>query len=65
MIAEWLYGITRDMGGSFNNAAGIERSPQSDVLTGVTSLWVMLLCVTLIAICLAVLCALERKEERK
>ena len=65
MISEWLYGITRDMGGSFNNAAGIERSPQSDVLSGVTSLWAMLLCVTLIAVCFIVLYVLERKEEKK
>ena len=65
MIAKWLYEITLGMGGSFNNAAGLERSPQSDVLTGVTSLWVMLLLVTLIAICFAILYVMERKEAKK
>lgn len=65
MIAEWLYEITLGMGGSFNNAAGLERSPQSDALSGVTSLWAMLLCVTLIAVCFIVLYVLERKEKKE
>lgn len=65
MIAKWLYEITCGIGGALNNGIGIQRSPQSDALSGVLFLWLMFLLVALIAVCFAILYALERKEKKK
>ena len=57
MISEWLYKLTEIMGYYFNNAAGLRiRDEMSDIITGITILYLFLIMITGCCICLAVLC---------
>ena len=62
MIAEWLYWLTCQISRNFNRAVGLEVSDQSNLLTGITFSWFMLLIVLLMLVCLLILYKMEMKE---
>ena len=43
MISEWLYWYTCQIGYGFNNAVGFENNQESNLLTGITIVWFLLI----------------------
>lgn len=57
MISEWLYQLTEFIGNCFNNATGLRiKNEMSDIMSGVTVLYLFLISLTICCVCLSVLC---------
>lgn len=64
MISEWLYWFTCQIGYGLNRGLGFEDSPQSNLLSGITAVWLMLMLIVLMLICVLILLKLETKKEK-
>lgn len=65
MIAEWFFWLTGEIGKGFNNATLMrEHTHSEDVSMGVCIIWLLFIIVLLMAIVLAISCALENKGKR-
>ena len=57
MISEWLYRLTEFIGNCFNNATGLRiRNEMSNILTGVTLLYIFLFLLIFGFICMSIIC---------
>ena len=64
MISEWLYWLTCEMGGCFNNAVGMKNEPYSNLLSGITILWMLVPLMVALIVCLTTLLRIHRKENK-
>ena len=57
MISEWLYRLTEFIGNCFNNATGLRiKNEMSDIIAGISVLYIFLILLFGCCICFAVLC---------